>query len=80
MISLFKQAGEKNYNNKTYQFWIQNNHPIELESNSWIDQKVNYIHNNPVEQGIVDYPEEYLYSSARDYAGADGLLKVELLD
>jgi hypothetical protein len=25
------------------------------------------IHNNPVEAGIVDKPEEYVYSSARDY-------------
>lgn len=28
-------------------------------------QKVNYIHNNPVKDGLVGQPEEYLYSSAR---------------
>jgi putative transposase len=33
----------------------------------FILQKLNYIHNNPVEAGIVDKAEEYLYSSARDY-------------
>ena len=37
-------------------------------------QKINYIHMNPVVEGIVDQPEYYLYSSARDYAGRTGLL------
>jgi hypothetical protein len=31
-------------------------------------QKLNYIHNNPVEAGIVDKAEEYVYSSARESA------------
>jgi hypothetical protein len=39
-----------------------------------IDQKLNYIHNNPVEAGFVEKAEDYLYSSARDYAGMKGLL------
>jgi len=36
--------------------------------NKFIDQKLNYIHNNAVEAGIVRHPEEYLYSSAGNYA------------
>ena len=32
-------------------------------------EKLNYIHNNPVRAGIVEKGEDYLYSSARDYAG-----------
>jgi len=44
-------------------------------------QKLDYIHNNPVEAGIVDKPEEYLYSSARDYHNGKncGLLKIVFL-
>ena len=34
-----------------------------------IDQRVDYIHNNPVKAGIVLSPEHYLYSSAINYAG-----------
>ena len=34
-----------------------------------IDQRLEYIHNNPVEAGIVLSPEDYLYSSAINYAG-----------
>lgn len=32
-------------------------------------QKVNYIHNNPVKEGLVDRPEDYQYSSARIWKG-----------
>ena len=41
-----------------------------------IDQKIDYIHKNPVEEGLVFKPEDYVYSSAVDYAGEKGLLDV----
>ncbi len=75
MLWMMKRAASKNGNNTTYQFWQQDNHPIELEGD-WIDQKLAYVHNNPVEAGIVREPEDYLYSSAGNYAGKEGLLKV----
>jgi len=40
----------------------------ELAANEMIDQRLNYIHNNPVEARIVLSPEDYLYSSAINYA------------
>ncbi len=69
LLWLFERAGKRNANNVTYQFWQQHNHPIELATNEMIDQRLNYIHNNPVEAGIVLSPEHYLYSSAINYAG-----------
>jgi hypothetical protein len=41
-----------------------------------MDSKINYIHENPVRAGIVEKAEDYLYSSARNYAGLDGVLDV----
>jgi len=41
-----------------------------------MDQKLEYLHMNPVLSGFVDRPETYLYSSARDYAGEKGLLDI----
>jgi REP element-mobilizing transposase RayT len=41
----------------------QNNHPKELISNEFMQHKLDNIHNNPVEAGIVEKPEDYLYSS-----------------
>jgi hypothetical protein len=38
---------------------------------------MNYMHNNPVESGLVVKPEDYLYSGARDYVGkGKGLLDI----
>ena len=41
-----------------------------------MDQKINYIHNNPVEEMYVENAWEYLYSSARNYAGLKGLIEI----
>jgi REP element-mobilizing transposase RayT len=67
MLRIFREQGERNSRNTNYQFWRQDNHPKEAYSAAFTAQKINYIHNNPVEAGIVDKPEHYLYSSARDY-------------
>ena len=67
MVRIFEEQGEKNSRNTNYQFWRQDNQPMELYSSAFIVQKMNYIHNNPVEAGIVEKPEHYIYSSAKDY-------------
>ena len=59
-----------------FRFWRGDNKPIELWSNKVIDEKINYVHQNPVEEGIVFRAEDYLYSSAANYAGEKGLLDV----
>ena len=79
MLATFKNAGEHNGNNKKYQFWRQDNMPVELFSPVAMDRKLDYIHNNPVEAGIVERPEEYIYSSAKFYSGEKGLLDIEKL-
>ncbi len=67
MLEVFRREGAKNSRNSEYQFWRQDNQPMELYSAAFIFQKMNYIHNNAVEAGIVEKAEDYLYSSARDY-------------
>ena len=79
LLWFFEREGRQNPNNETYQFWQQGNHPIEIWSNQVIEQKLDYLHNNPVVAGWVDEAEHYLYSSARDYAGGKGLIDVILL-
>jgi hypothetical protein len=40
--------------------------------------KLHYIHRNPVEAGLVNSPEEYKYSSARNYINNDhSVIKVD---
>ncbi|WP_338394563.1 transposase [Fulvitalea axinellae] len=67
MLRAFRYAGKKNSNNKHFQLWRQDNHPIELFTPKVVRQKIKYIHENPVKAGIVSSPEHYLYSSAIDY-------------
>jgi len=39
-------------------------------------QRTGYIHNNPVRAGIVEKPEDYLYSSARNYVGLKAMCAI----
>lgn len=80
LLWMMQRAGKKNSNNLGFQFWQQDNHPIELWDNYMMEQKLAYIHHNPVVSGIVDEPMHYLYSSARDYAGIKGLLDIKLIE
>lgn len=77
IVWMMKRAGRKNRNNNDWQLWQQHNQPIELSSNEMLDQRLNYLHNNPVEAGFVDHPK---YCSATDYVGRKGLLQVSLIE
>ncbi|HEY8935521.1 MAG TPA: transposase [Cyclobacteriaceae bacterium] len=80
LLRLFKSAALNSTKHIKYKFWQNEYHPVELFSNEMVDQKLEYVHDNPVKEGIVDKPEDYLYSSARDYAGTKGLLEIEFMD
>lgn len=71
MLWMFERAGKKNSNVKFRQFWQQNNNPIEIWSLKVFEQKLNYIHYNPVEAGFVTDPIDWKYSSARNYGNDD---------
>ncbi|MBP6303044.1 MAG: transposase [Bacteroidia bacterium] len=62
--------------NERYRFWAEGNEPKIIYSNNFFDQKLNYIHENPVKAGLVLEAEHYVYSSAFDYAGGKGLLDI----
>jgi REP element-mobilizing transposase RayT len=74
LLEQFKKAAGQSSNVNGYQFWRHDNKPIELWSNKVITEKIDYIHRNPVEEGLVFRPEDYVYSSAMDYSGEKGLL------
>ena len=79
MLWMFKRAGAKSSNVTNYQFWQHDNHPIELWSPHVIEQKADYLHNNPVEAGFVTEAAYWKYSSAIDYWGGKGLIDIEFL-
>jgi len=78
---IFKYHGKYNSNNNEYQVWKQHNRPMQCVTPWFTLQKLNYIHNNPVKARIVDQPQDYILSSARNYLGRkDTALDVTLLD
>jgi len=74
-----ERAGSNLKRVKYSKVWQDGNHPVLLDTNHFLEQRLNYIHQNPVEAEIVDEPAYYWYSSARDYSGQKGLLDIELL-
>lgn len=79
ILWMLERAEKKNSNVKNRQFWQQHNKPIELWSNEMIEQKIEYIHNNPVVSGFIINAYDWKYSSARSYAGEIGKLKIDLI-
>ncbi len=68
--SEFKKASN-GYNDQKRKFWMPRFDDLGIRNNKMFWDKLNYIHKNPVEKGIVSKPEEYKYSSARNYVFGD---------
>jgi putative transposase len=79
LLWYFEREGKKDKRISKYKFWKEDNHAILLErnNNALIEQKLNYIHQNPVVEGIVENAQDYLYSSAKDYCGMNGLVRIK---
>ena len=76
----FAFHAKKNKTHSNFQVWKRDNHPIALYTPSVTRQKLDYIHDNPVQARIVAEAEHYLFSSASNYAEKDCLFKVTLLE
>ena len=80
MLNIFSFTGKGNKSNKNYQFWKQDYHPVELNTNIKLAQRLVYLHENPVRSGLVWEAEYYKFSSAIDYyKNEKGLLEIELI-
>ncbi len=78
MLNRFEYAGRNDKKIKNYTFWQDGNEAKPIYSFEFLKQKIDYIHNNPVKAEIVEYAEQYKFSSAIDYAGGKGLLNTLL--
>jgi len=76
---VFTYHGKYKKNNEIYRVWQPSNHPKILLHPRFTKQKLNYIHNNPVKALLVENPEDYLFSSAKDYCGKKGMVNIELM-
>ena len=73
VLVLFKSSQK----DRSHHFWKRNARSVELYDDVIFQQKLDYIHFNPVKAGLCSLPEEYIYSSARYYQEdnfSDGVL------
>jgi len=75
-LSLLKFGKLKHHRDSEQQVWQEGLYPKQLFTADMVEKKMNYIHFNPVKAGFVDSPNDWRYSSARNYAGLDGVIPV----
>lgn len=78
MLQQFSDACSHLKGEQEYKVWQDSNQAKIIYSTKFFYEKLNYIHNNPVEEMLVVKPEDYMFSSARNYAGLDYLLEIVL--
>ena len=76
LLNKFAFEAKRTGRAKNYKIWRDDNHAICLEKTEWVNERLNYIHQNPVRQMIVFNAEEYVFSSAIDYANGKGLVEI----
>ena len=76
ILRQLKQLKARHKTDREHQLWQEGSHPQLIQGREMMRQKLEYMHNNPVERGYVDDPTHWRYSSARNYAGQPGLLPV----
>jgi REP element-mobilizing transposase RayT len=70
-LYIFEKAAKKQSKRMRYKVWQDSFHPEAIYSEKWFNQKLQYLHNNPVRKGFVVKPEDWKYSSARNWVAED---------
>ena len=65
----FEYAARRVEKGVNHKIWKDGFHPIELTSSKMMEQKLDYIHQNPVAEEYVHHAADWVYSSARFYSG-----------
>ena len=79
MLNQFKYFASRHSRNEKYELWEHENHFVEWFSPEFTQQKIAYIHHNPVKAGLVYKADDYVYSSASNYASIDQIIHVYCL-
>lgn len=79
LLELFAKACEHLKREQKYKVWQDGYHAEIIETPKFMYGKLHYIHNNPVVDKMVEKPEDYIFSSARNYADLDNEFDVFVL-
>ena len=81
MVQRFEDYSKSLKRLEKLHLWQNCSSPLHIDGSQpgLLLDRIDMVHENPVRERIVDTPEMYLYSSARDYAGGKGLVKVKVI-
>ncbi|HMH24333.1 MAG TPA: hypothetical protein VK563_21275 [Puia sp.] len=81
MMDRFENFGKSLKKIEKYVIWQNCCSPLYLDYRqpNLLMEKISFVHAIPVQEHIVELPEHYLYSSARDYVGVKGPVRVTVL-
>ena len=65
-VSAFQQAGQETKRSKN-KVWQDSYWDVNVYTERFLRQKLNYVHRNPVRAGLAKEPGAYAYSSYRNY-------------
>ena len=78
LLNQFAYYAKRHKHDSQHQVWQEGVHPQIIQGDSMLEQKLAYVHNNPVRRGYVDAPEHWRYSSARNYLlEDDSILEID---
>jgi hypothetical protein len=58
-------------------FWQRRYYDFNVYTRKKMREKLEYMHANPIEEGLVEHPRDWPWSSWSWYATGDGILKVD---
>jgi len=66
ILSRLKQYADGK-KNQVFKLWMDRFDDVTIYSEKILKTKIEYIHNNPVKKGLVENPENWIYSSYNNY-------------
>lgn len=81
MMQRFEDYGKPLRRIEKFHLWQNCSSPLRIDCQQprYLLDRIAHIHENPVRERIVEQPEAYIFSSARDYAGIRGLVNVRVV-
>ena len=77
-LNVLQVETSRQLNGDRKQFWQTRYYDFNVLTHDKFDEKLNYIHQNPVTAGLVETPEAWPWSSARHYlTGEEGRIEIE---
>jgi putative transposase len=77
LLDQLHRSKQHHKHDRIFQVWQEGSHPEMILSDEMLIQKLEYMHFNPVRRGYVDDPSYWRFSSAANYAGKPGLIKLK---